>query len=60
MMRIGSTMATRDIVTLAASSARLTNGVPTPKVVALITGRAVAFTPCTPSAISTPAAIGTH
>ena len=45
---------------LKTSSAKLTTGVPMPIVVTFTTGRAVAFIPCTPSAMSTPAAIGIH
>src|SRR3954454_12907006 len=52
--------ATTDSAALAASSTVDTTGAPKPSVNVLITGRAVALTPCTPKAMRTPATMGTH
>src|SRR5690349_17824724 len=56
----GSTIATIDTTTLVMSSIVLATGAPKPTVVALITGRALAFIECTVSDTSTPTTIGTH
>jgi hypothetical protein len=49
-----------DMLTLMPSSTVLTTGAPTPIVVALMTGRALAFTPCTASESRMPATTGTQ
>jgi hypothetical protein len=53
-------IATSASTTLVTSSAVLATGAPKPAVVALMTGRAAAFIPCTPNETAIPIAIGTH